>query len=111
MIRLPFWSGAGRRKTSASPPGGGPPLPPHIGDYVIHSEARIFWNFRPEIVQRPSLRHARKQDFYHSEARKTSASAPGEDPPPPHPLDLLDLMDPLYPMDLTDLTDPKHSSP
>ena len=83
MIRLPFWSGAGRRKTSASPPGGGPPLPPHIGDYVIHSEARIFWNFRPEIVQRPSLRHARKQDFYHSEARKTSASAPGGGPPFP----------------------------
>ena len=32
----------------------------------------------------------------------------GEDPPPPHMLDLLDLMDPLDPMDLTDPTDPKH---
>ena len=86
-----------------------PPPPPHIGDYVIHFEARIFGIFVPRSPRDLVFVMPVNRIFIIARLEKRPRALQGEDPPPPHPLDLLDLMDPLYPMDLTDLTDPKHS--
>ena len=108
MKFLPFWSGAGGRKTSASAPGGGPPSPPHIANYEnrgIFRNHQKFWGIssRDLVFVIPVNRI-----FIIARPEKRPRALQGEDPTlPPHIVDLLDLMDLL---DLLDLTDPKHSS-